>query len=362
MRKDKSPRTKIISRYNVMFISGALLVAIGGFSLMGGMFKYGDMVNRSSSPVGTEMVFRRSNAQIEVNGIYTDEAKSVLIVRLHSEDESTLRLPYKGTDFKVYIGADSLNNYAGKQVDVLFGRYSTDGDLFLVIPKPTEDIYNVFIMNTKFVATNDLSDKAQKTSNDSQSSSSPALSSNLSEEEIQAQLAKSLNQYEYTDLKDRGQAIAIAGDSSDIIGFRVTLNPAIDTESYTPKIIKGELLKDGNFNFEEFFNAVFKESATNTIQSEYDELTKQRDLYTQRISELNDRLKENPNDTSAQNLLQSVSDKLEDVENKLTDLASQYDSYNGVQYKDSMFKNMQTKASVFPTSKSDAFSKLVKEG
>ena len=159
MRKDKSPRTKVISRYNAMFVTGALLAAIGGVWMGVGNAQYASMLMRSSSPIGTQMQFKRSNAQVKIVNLYTDESNSVLIARLHIEASDGLKIPAKGTDYRVFVASSGLNGHVGQEIPVLFGRYAANGDFYLVIPKPTQDVYNVYIMNKNFVATEQLSNQ-----------------------------------------------------------------------------------------------------------------------------------------------------------------------------------------------------------
>lgn len=377
MRADNSKRTRSIRRFNIIFICSLIVTVIGGIWLGIGNVQFADVVARSSSPVGTKMAFGRSNAQVKIAGIYTDEASSVLIVRIASESSSdTLKLPYKGSDFNVTLASNGLNAYAGERVPVLFGRYSTDGDLFLVIPKPTKDVYNVFITNKNFVATNDLvsnslkdtsdmsNDAVSNTNSNSNSSSSSNSSSTTSSssttgynvvstttaEQEDAALASALNQYLYTDVNNRSAAIKVDSDVVDTVGFRVTINPALTQDVYKPQVIGAKLLSDdGNFDFQTFFDKVFKETVTSQLENDYNNKTSQRDMLQQRITELKQRLIENPNDSGAKQLLSEVQKQLDDVNEQLSTLSSAYDSYDKVSYKPSMFKNMQTEAKVLST-------------
>ena len=364
MRKDTSPRTKSVRKYDIAFKCACIVMLLSAVWLASGFLNYGTMVQKSSSPIGTEMTFARSSATVSIAGIYTDEVQSVLIVRLTSDDTSRLRLPYKGSDYRVYIASDSMNGYAGEDIPVLFGRYSTDGDLFLILPKPTDSVYNVFVMNTNFVATDDLATNlGEQNGTGTSATSTPSTSGTdgngeeMSDEQVQSIIAQSLNTYEYTDVNERSNNIEIPSNQLDIIGFRVTLDPAFDTDEYRARVIPGQLLSDdGQFDFEEFFNQVFKGAATDTIEDEYTQLNNQKDLYEQRIAELEERLDENPNDTSASTLLDQVRDDLSQIESQLDQLAESYDETEGVQYRDSMFRNMQTEARVISTDQASTLS------
>lgn len=365
MRKDKSPRTKMTKKYSTAFKMLTVGVIFAVVFLVQGITQFNDMIAHSSSPIGTNMTFNRSNASVSMSGIYTDINKDVLIVRLSSNSNDALKLPYKGTDYKVYISSTSLNGYTNQEVPILFGRYSTNGDLFLVIPKPSESVYNVFIMNKNFIATNDLASTATRNTSAETSTSAAnsgsgytnTSSKSLNEDEIRAQLTKSMNGYKYTDNPRDNKSIKVDSDLMDVIGFKVTLNPAINDDSYRPQVIKENLLdENNNFDFEKFFNSVFKSAAENSIDSQYEDLNNQKKLLDQRVEELTQRIKDNPTDSDAKTLLNQVQSNLNTIDSSLESLATQYQDYNNVSFDPNTFKNLQTNATVL---NSDTASKLI---
>ena len=343
MRTDTSERTKIVRRYNRAFFIALICVIIGLIGTFGGFRQYDRLVEKSSSPIGTKMHFERSNADVSISGLYTDEAESVLVVRFSSDEQSSLRLPYKGSDYRVFLATDPYNSYAGQNVSVLFGRYMTNGDMFLIIPKPLQDVYTIFLMNANFIATDIMSEDF---------SGDAAVSSlgNLSEEELEYTLMQSLNQYEYQDIRERSNSITVKSDALDIVGFRATLDPALDTDDYRVRVIPGQLLSDaGEFDFESFFNSVFKDTVTENIDDDYRRTQNQAKLLSERIEELEARLEANPNDTAVKQYLDTVRSDLATVQNQLDQLADTYNKYATVTYSSNMFRDMQTEATVLST-------------
>lgn len=362
MRKDKSPRTKMISRYNAMFVTGALLAAVGGVWMGVGNAQYTNMLLRSSSPIGTQMQFKRSNAQINIVNLYTDSAHDVLIARLHMSDSDGLKVPSKGTDYKVFVASDSLNGNVGQEIPVLFGRYSVNGDFYLVIPKPTQDVYNIYIMNKNFVATDQLSDKLKSDSagqpgsaNGQASSAAGANSqqsqsdsnSNLSDSDVQNILRTSMNNFNYRDTNATSKSIDVQSDLLDVIGFRITMNPAIDSNAYKVQVLNGSLLSnDGQFNFEEFYNQAFKGASTSNLDTQYADLNNQKELLTKRVSDLTERLKSDSTNTTIKGQLNNVQSELDSVNKKLVELANTYSNYSSTTFDQSLFKNVNQKATV----------------
>ena len=125
----------------------------------------------------------------------------------------------------------------------------------MVIPKPTQDVYNVYIMNKNFVATEQLSNQIKDSGSQSSNSKTANPSdNNLSDADIQNILRTSMNNFNYRDANAKSKSVEVQSDLLDVIGFRITMNPAINSDAYKVQTLKGTLLSnDGQFNFEEFY-------------------------------------------------------------------------------------------------------------
>ena len=221
---------------------------------------------------------------------------------------------------------------------ILFGRMSTDGDMFLVIPKPTDTVYSIFIQNKNFIGDENLS------ASDKDTSDVADLSDNS--------IAAALSNYKYDDnskSKSRG-TYQIASDDNDTISFRLTINPASKDETFRPKVINANLLKkDGNsesFDFDAFFNKVFKESALKKMNEQYKVLSDNKARLEKTLRDYQERYAENQNDTTAKAQIESLSSQIKDAENQLNELGDKISTYQDLKYDNSMFSNLQTKAKV----------------
>ena len=137
----------------------------------------------------------------------------------------------------------------------------------------------------------------------------------------------------------------------DVVGFRATLKPAFDEDAYHVDTIDDTLLDDsGNFDFKKFYEYVFKGAATGSIEEQYNTLNNQKEFLTKRINDVNSRLKENPNDEDAKKKLSETQSSLDKINNQLSDLASKYNDFKSTEYSNSLFKNLQTKATVIDSS------------
>ena len=333
---DSSSRTKTISKHAISVMVAAIIFMICIPWYFWGSHTYKQILARSSSPIGTQMTFNRSQADVKIGDIYTDKKRDVLIARISVDTTAQAKLPYKGSDYKVYITSKSTNGL--KSMPILFGRMSTDGDMFLVIPKPTDTVYSIFIQNKNFIGDGNLS------ASDKDTSEVADLSDNS--------IAAALSNYKYDDntkSKSRG-TYQIASDDNDTISFRLTINPASKDETFRPKVIDANLLKkDGNaesFDFNAFFNKVFKESALKKMTEQYKVLSDNKARLEKTLRDYQERYAENENDTTAKAQIESLSSQIKDSENQLNDLGDKISSYQNLEYDSSMFSNLQTKAKV----------------
>lgn len=329
---DKSPRTKRIAKNAISVVLATGLITVGSIGYSFGSYRFNQVVARSSTPIGTSMQFQRSESTVFIKDIYTDKSNSVLIARLG--DEAGSRLPYKGSDFRIYVASESTEGL--KSMPILFGRMSTDGDLFLVIPNPTKAVYSIFVMNTNFLGVSEKS-----------------LSEDNNVDVTKGSISKALSNYRYSDKQSSSGTYEVQDDNYDVVSFRLTLNPAFDTENYRPKVIDSQLLtknEDGtqSFEFEEFFNTVFKESAIKTTREQYNQLDKKKSQIEKVMEEYSERLSENGNDEVAKSSYEQLKNQLEDIKSKQKQYAKTIADYKLLEYDKSYFNDLQTKAVVIP--------------
>lgn len=347
MFEDSSRRTKQISN-NAIAVAISIIVAILSiFFIMTGTMKYNGMVARSSSPIGTELTFTRSNAKVSITGLYTDKNKSALVVRISPASDAQTKLPFKGSDYKVYLTSKSLDGY--KEVDVIFGKMSTDGDMFLVIPKPTDDVYNVFIMNTRYLAVEGISNKQDSKSQSDNASNIQDLDANQ-DNLLRTSITKAISSYKYDPSGKNAKEFVVDDNYSDVIAFRVTTNPAFKDEAHQPLELNTQLVTDGKeFDFKSFFDIVFKQSVVNTLEKQY-EANKSKILQVdEALKVAKERVALNPQDSDAQKSLEKLNTDMEQLQKQQADLANKHSQYSNLQYANSLFSNLQTKATVVDT-------------
>lgn len=333
---DDSPRTARFKRASIVMRIAIICVIIGMFLYIRGSMKYKTVVKNSSSPIGTVLNFERSEANIEMSDIYTDKTESCLIVRFKYDDFSANRLPYKGSDYKVFIHSPSLDEKV-KEMPIIFGKMSTNGDAFLVIPKPNDSVYSVFIMNTKYLNSSNKTDSAKSSQYDK-----------VDEEQDIISFSKSLSNYKYNPDKKNKTPYVIDGNKKDVVSFRLTKNPAIKTKEYLPKVLDAELInKDGKFDFETFFNILFKDNITKQLEDEFEKVTQSVTQLKSVLKENEIRLKENPKDDNTKKEIEKIKTKLKEAERTKAEITEKLYGYYGLQYNDKLFSNLQTKARVF---------------
>ena len=330
---DDSPRTIGVGRAGIGVIVSLTIAILSLILIICGTAYHSHIEKRSSTAKGTSMTFPVSNEEVTLKQIYTDKKKNVLVARL--KVPSGANLPYRGSDYNVYLQSKSLKKY--EKADILFGRISTDGDMVLVIPKPTDDIYSVFIENTK-----NLTSSGSPSGGSSSSSNDDAIDNQSSSESF----SKAISNYEYQDDDGKGGTYSV-NTGEDAISFRMTTKPAFNQSKYKPKVLNGNLLdKDNKFDFKEFYVEAFKKGIINDLTQRHDDANNIYNQHQSKLDELNDKIKDNPNDNDAIREKSNEQDKIEELENQKKELASQITRYQDKKYEDDLFENMQTEADV----------------
>ena len=98
-------------------------------------------VQESQTPINEVKTFQVSGVDVRIKGEMTDKKKDVLILTLEV-NENGQKLPYGAENYWVVTTSD----ISGESIPCFFGRMSTDGDMFLIIPYPDKEMtYNIGI-------------------------------------------------------------------------------------------------------------------------------------------------------------------------------------------------------------------------
>lgn len=307
------------------------IILLSVFALSGGLYVNGIAKNYyltkySATTKGATSQFKKSRATATIKNYFVDGNKDTLIVTIGLKENSSTPMPYNATEYVV-----AVNNKTYKEdVPVLFGRMSTDGDLFLVIPKPKEAIYDIVIANRGYV---DYSDTGGNVTTKGLDLDKKSLTKLISENQTFRESGEENKRSE----REQG----------DSIRFRVGIKTAIDDERYKPSILNVDslLIENGDavsFDFETFWNIVYKQPLIDDTTKQIEQLTNQiGDLRNSAIS-LQERLDKNQQDETAQSELSKVQKAIDRAENdnlKLTELLGEY---NDLEFNPADFSNYST--------------------
>lgn len=341
---DKSRRSRSIFYPFIATMAAILAILIGSFWWVGAQAQYSAMVNASSTPIGTELTFSQSGATVTMSGIYTDRNKDSLVVRLTPDDKAQQTLPYRGDEFAVFGYSDSVRKY--KEIPILFGKMGSDGDYFLVLPNPTDDVYSFMLVNTN-PSVGSASDNqkdlesTQKRLNSKKGQDS--IAKDLSDFNSNAVLDKESDDKAKKKSKKSGDN---AGTVYDRIGFRVTLDPAREEEKYQPTAINENLMDGEDFRFNILFDRVLKDTAIQELTREYNDQNVVTTQWENDKSRLEERMAYNPDDKDTQKQLELTESGLKDAKKRQDEIVDEITRYESLEYDDSMFQNMQTSATV----------------
>lgn len=353
--RDKSPRTTPVSKPTTTVVIAVIVIFICAIFVVLGQLKYNDIVKKSSTPKGTTLTFPRSQAELSLKNIYLDKNSDVMVVRLQSNDGT--KLPYRGTDYKVYLNSKSLEGH--KKADILFGRMSTDGDLFLVIPKPKDEVYSVFIMNKKFLGKSNSSNQSGSMDDEGDMTDNTELSrqtdpniedNDEDDSQTQQSISKALSSYQFDQDNPEASTTSMNEQGTnydDIIAFRVTKDPAFKTKQYKPQRINADLLNNKNqFDYEKFFELVFKKAIVKDLEQKYDESDQRMDRLKDQQKEYEDRLADNSDDQDAKSNLENLKQSEDELKDEQEKISNQITEYSLLEYKDSYFKYMNKNATI----------------
>lgn len=349
MRGDNSPRTRMIGRYNVVFVICFLAIVASAVWWVLGMHSYSVMLDRSSSPKGTQLVFQKSMAAMTMTNIYTDTDRTCMAIRFSMDDSSRLNLPWRGEDFDVFIAAKYLDGYVGQLFPIEFGFYSPTGDLFLFVPKPKSDtIYSIYIVNDTFYATDSLSNASGMGV-----TTTIDIDGTLSTADAQTVIRDQLSQGDYSGVSFTSSSGSYSMSNSilDIAAFKVTLDPAIESSSFSPVVLPTTILvknADGTtaVDHDAFFSAIFKDSIEQDASVERARLLDAREPLLDRIDNLNVRLADNPDDAAAKATIDALQERIDQIDSRVRELAQTYQVLQSITFEDSLYTDLEVFATI----------------
>lgn len=192
--------------------------------------------------------------------------------------------------------------------------------------------------NTRFVSATNKDNK--------RAANSTAANGDL-DLDIQKSITSTLSAYDIDKKKDKTKVTSVKSDDLDAVTFRLALKPGVNNDKYRPEKIDADLVKDDEFQFETFFNKVFKETAIEKMEKDFAAKAEAKKQLQVSIQENEDRLRINEFDSEALQAKKANKDNLDKLELELSELAGTLREYQDLKYDSTMFANLNTKAVVF---------------
>lgn len=291
--------------------------------------------NHSATALGTSATFERSSAKATIKDYYTDESESFIGVTISVDENSSSPLPYKATDYLIL-----LTDYEGNQssIPAIFGRMGTDGDLFLIIPKPTKEVYHIVIANRNYLG-NDIEIKNDNKVIDTEKGSIARVVSEANT------VGAGTGEIE--------ESKAASKTKRDSIKFQLTLNPALDSNDYkVTKLKTKSLLKtdsDGTttFDFKTFWTMTYKQNMIDIASRKVSKTATTIAKLESRLSDFQKRYNENPDDEIAKSNIDDLKSQIKDQADSQTTQAEALSKYRKLKYDPSLFDDYSTKIFVY---------------
>lgn len=317
----ENEKMTVISYYALIVLT-ILFVLIGGVGIKQGL----DNKGASSTKIGSKGNFERSQATAILSGYYTDKNKDVLIANIKLQETNVSPLPYIAKDYLItFKGSGTL--------DAFFGRYSTDGDLFVIIPHPKDNMtYNLQITNKTYLGV------------DSKATDDSDLDT------LKGSVSKQLSA-----ISNMGEGLgSVDSDKqskTDTISFQMTITPKIKTDEYKVKVIdapNNTLLQKnskGNitFDFETYWNELYKQPKIDQAESKLSASIKRQAELTQQYNRAKQRFDKNNQDTVAQQQMTLLSNQIDNEEAKQVNISEKIKQYRNLEYNSEDFSDYTTK-------------------
>ena len=256
-------------------------------------------IGNSQTPIGENLQFVRSGANITVKNYYTDKKKDVLIATLEVQ-EGNSKLPTKASDYWVVTTSD----IGGRSIPAYFGRMNTDGDFFIIIPYPKDQTYTVAIYNT-------TTSGGDIRSNGDQLMIGTGTNSKIASD-ITSDLLRNVN-------TTQGQTVK----ETDTIALNMTMKSAITGDSkykITTLNIDSLLAKKGDtvtFDFKKFYMLAYRDLAVSVAREKVNNYTDEIQALNDKLKEVRETLDRNPEDEVAIKQQNSINDSIESAQDNL---------------------------------------------
>lgn len=319
---------KYINKHIKTLAYGFLLLMLFLFSISYTTFNVitdRQAVSQSQTAVGEKMTFEVSNADVTMKAQMTDKNKDVLILTM-SVQENGRKLPSNASDYWVVTSS----NISGDSIPTFFGRMSTDGDFYLIIPYPDKKMtYTIGIYNTA-----SAKNEAVTSGNNTVRVSSGTQASIISD--ITSDIAKNKNKS------------IVSTKKSDTIGFNASLNSAIKSEEYSLTTLDVDSLlveKNGvvSFDFETFYELAYRKVTVDQAQANVDDIEAQIEVKNSELAPLQETLEINPDDRVAIERQEDLNAELTSLNGKLLEASETLSEVRKLKFKASDFDDYTTK-------------------
>lgn len=300
------------------------LIATFLFSFILGVSKTSTLRGETSTAIGMQGTFKRSNVTATMKSYERDENGDVLIATISVKENPNSPLPYKASDYLVtHNGKKVMNAY--------FGRYSTDGDFYFIIPYPKEgETYHIQVTNKNFLGEN----KESKTNNLTELAGS--LSSQLSSVTSMGSAV--------------GETDSDKESKTDSIAFQMTVSPKLKDKKYQAKVIKTKshslLIKKKNgevaFDFESYWNYMYKEPLIEAAEKNIETSIKNEAAAQDKYDEATERYERNNNDENAKQQMARLSEIIQKEKDNQKEYSRKLNSYRSLKFNPDDFSDYST--------------------
>lgn len=326
---DRDPRTRSAFLNAMLLFISIVLIISGAIFSVAKYSEYKTYLTNNTTPINTTLTFRKTtNANLKLASVWTDRKRDLLVIRLQYTAGAHKMLPYRGTDYHLYLAALQPNDEAKfKNLRLRYGLLDTDGDGYLFIKgrQLPKQAYQVLIANEKnlvdadAVDENEMSSTNEVNSNVTTSDSGKADTSNEpAQNEKPDTISSALSEYNSSNVnKDGVMDFQVNSNKKgkkvvDNINFRV--NPY----SKSTIVFNGDFLnKDGNIDYAKVIDKTSIKQVLHHLNKKIHGKEKKISEFNETIEEYQSRLKHNPDDKVASENVKKLKESLREQKTAL---------------------------------------------
>lgn len=302
----------------VLLVIGVVCIVVGSIIVHKNSVAYEKEVLASSMAKGEELFVRNGDADgvLTLGNTLLSEDKKTMAVEIKYDDEAHKELSSFGQNYNLYL-IDTEDNEM-EEAELAYGMFGTDGSGVLTIHKDEgfrNKAFMVFILDKGVITTTEELRSDTK----------------MTDDEIESSISSQLAQMDDENNKDTEKDGSYMDDDTLPPTFVMRLNAHSSETAHRNWNNDREIVED-----------LFVDRNLKKIEEETEDIEKQIESGERTLKEMDERLKENPDDEIAADNKSEIENSLENLEKEQKNAEDNYEEISGSNIADDVLQPTQT--------------------